>query len=166
MQGYIAAEEVMSIPELSINPLARRLERMFETVNFKAGLCSLLLVAALKNSLTCAPEQDFVGLLAAFSKRASREMKLHLIFTVYDMDGDGVVSAEDLSFMLRQLAGRSLRCCCWLLLEGCLLHGSGGDLSLCPQGRALYWEGVCVCVHAEAWPCAARSTSLRWCSRL
>ena len=35
-QGYISAEEFMSIPELSINPLAHRLERMFETVNFKA----------------------------------------------------------------------------------------------------------------------------------
>lgn len=28
----------MNIPELSINPLARRLERMFETVNFKVTL--------------------------------------------------------------------------------------------------------------------------------
>ena len=37
LQGYISAEEFMSIPELSINPLAHRLERMFETVNFKAS---------------------------------------------------------------------------------------------------------------------------------
>ena len=33
----------MNIPELSINPLARRLERMFETVNFKVALCAVTL---------------------------------------------------------------------------------------------------------------------------
>lgn len=36
-QGYISAEEFLNIPELSINPLARRLERLFDTVNFKVG---------------------------------------------------------------------------------------------------------------------------------
>lgn len=34
-QGYISAEELLSIPELSINPLTRRLERIFDSVNFK-----------------------------------------------------------------------------------------------------------------------------------
>lgn len=36
-QGYISAEELLNIPELSINPLTRRLERMFDSVNFKVG---------------------------------------------------------------------------------------------------------------------------------
>ena len=36
-QGYISAEEFMNIPELSINPLAQRLERIFESVNFKVN---------------------------------------------------------------------------------------------------------------------------------
>lgn len=53
--------------------------------------------------------QDFVGILAAFSKRASRDDKVRFIFTVFDMDGDGHVGAEDLDLMLRQLAGQSLR---------------------------------------------------------
>jgi hypothetical protein len=35
LQGYISAEELLNIPELSINPLTRRLERMFDSVNFK-----------------------------------------------------------------------------------------------------------------------------------
>ena len=34
-KGYISAEEFMNIPELSINPLAHRLERLFESINFK-----------------------------------------------------------------------------------------------------------------------------------
>lgn len=37
LQGYISAEEFLNIPELSINPLARRLERLFDTVNFKVS---------------------------------------------------------------------------------------------------------------------------------
>ena len=53
--------------------------------------------------------QDFVHLLSAFSIRASTEDKAHLIFNVYDSDGDGLVSADDLELMLRQLAGSSLR---------------------------------------------------------
>ena len=48
-------------------------------------------------------------LLSAFSIRASIEDKVHLIFNVYDSDGDGLVSADDLELMLRQLAGSSLR---------------------------------------------------------
>ena len=35
--------------------------------------------------------------------------KIHLIFTVYDSDGDGIVSADDMELMLRQLAGSTLR---------------------------------------------------------
>ena len=54
--------------------------------------------------------QEFVGLLAAFSPRASREEKLRFLFTVHDIDGDGILSPEDLHMMLRQLAGMSLRC--------------------------------------------------------
>ena len=46
--------------------------------------------------------------LKACSKRASREDRLRLIFAIFDVDNDGVVSAEDLELMVRQLAGRSL----------------------------------------------------------
>lgn len=52
--------------------------------------------------------QEFVHALKATSKRASREDRLRLIFAIFDVDNDGVVSAEDLELMVRQLAGRSL----------------------------------------------------------
>ncbi|KAK9828732.1 hypothetical protein WJX72_001762 [[Myrmecia] bisecta] len=68
-KGYISAEEFFNIPELSINPLARRLERLFESVNFK----------------------EFVAFLSAFSGRASADDKAKFLFTVYDVDGDGLV---------------------------------------------------------------------------
>jgi len=53
--------------------------------------------------------QEFVGLLAAFSPKAGRAEKLQFLFTVHDIDGDGMLSSEDLQLMLRQLAGTSLR---------------------------------------------------------
>ena len=49
--------------------------------------------------------QDFVGLLSAFSTRSIHEDKLRFMFAVYDIDGDGVISRDDMELMLRQLAG-------------------------------------------------------------
>ena len=57
----------------------------------------------------CCTLQEFVYLLSAFSTRAAVDDKIHLIFTVYDSDGDGLVSADDMQLMLRQLAGSTLR---------------------------------------------------------
>ncbi|GMH33815.1 hypothetical protein BSKO_01649 [Bryopsis sp. KO-2023] len=85
-RGFLTMEVLLNIPELSINPLAHRMVRMFEGVNFK----------------------DFCRLLAPFSRRASPEMKMGAIYSVFDMDGDGVVSRDDLDLMLRQLAGTTL----------------------------------------------------------
>lgn len=82
-KGYISAVELLNIPELSINPLTRRLEHMFDSVNFK----------------------EFVTILAPFSARATHNDKVAFIFGVYDLDGDGAVSREDLELLLRQLAG-------------------------------------------------------------
>jgi serine/threonine-protein phosphatase 2B regulatory subunit len=84
--GFISAEALMGIPELSINPLAQRLVRMVESANFT----------------------EFVRVLAAFSSRTPREDKVRFIFEVYDVDGDGVVSREDMSVVLRQLGGAGL----------------------------------------------------------
>ena len=63
---------------------------------------------ATRYSLTAHDVQEFVHALKACSKRASREDRLRLIFAIFDVDNDGVVSAEDLELMVRQLAGRSL----------------------------------------------------------
>lgn len=85
-KGFISHEEFQSIPELSINPLHTRMGQVFNHVNFK----------------------EFVHALKACSKRASREDRLRLIFAIFDVDNDGMVSAEDLELMVRQLAGQSL----------------------------------------------------------
>lgn len=85
-KGFITTGELLSIPELSINPLAQRLVRLFESVHFK----------------------EFVRVLAAFSRKATKAQKIEFIFHVYDVDGDGIVAREDMLIMLRQLAGSTL----------------------------------------------------------
>ncbi|KAK3251872.1 hypothetical protein CYMTET_38794 [Cymbomonas tetramitiformis] len=85
-KGYIAADELLNVPELSLNPLAKRLTRVFENVNFK----------------------EFVALLAAFSNRASKEDKLRFMYMMFDADGDGIVSRNDLQHMIWTLCGQSL----------------------------------------------------------
>ena len=92
-KGYIGADELLSVPELAINPLAQRLVQLLGACNFK----------------------DFVALLSAFSTRASREGEgegreaaLRLMFSVHDVDGDGVISRADLLTVARARAGTTL----------------------------------------------------------
>lgn len=59
-KGYLSEDELMSIPELAISPLASRVVQVFQNLNFV----------------------DFCRVLAAFSDRATREEKLDFMFRV------------------------------------------------------------------------------------
>ncbi|XP_020594549.1 calcineurin subunit B type 2 [Phalaenopsis equestris] len=82
-KGFISADEFLSIPEFSLNPLSQRLLRMVDGLNFK----------------------DFVAFLSAFSPKASLQQKIELIFRVYDIDSKGRVTFKDLLEVLRDLTG-------------------------------------------------------------
>lgn len=77
-KGYITADEFLAIPELSINPLAQRLARLFESVNFK----------------------EFVRLLAPFSARTTVDMKLAFMFEVCRSPQHGIMSPASDPFLL------------------------------------------------------------------
>lgn len=66
----------------------------------------------------CTP-QEFLRLLAAFSPRAPQDMKLQHMFSVYDVDGDGIISLDDLELVTRMLAGNALTyvSCCHAVLN-------------------------------------------------
>ncbi|KAF2323150.1 hypothetical protein GH714_033679 [Hevea brasiliensis] len=49
--------------------------------------------------------KDFVAFLSAFSARASLEQKVGFIFKVYDSDGNGKVSFNDILEVLQDLSG-------------------------------------------------------------
>lgn len=82
-KGFISTDEFMSVPEFAMNPLAQRLLKMVDGLNFK----------------------DFVAFLSAFSAKASLEHKVALIFRVYDSDGNGKVTFNDILEVLRDMTG-------------------------------------------------------------
>ncbi|KAF5741750.1 Calcium-binding EF-hand family protein isoform 2 [Tripterygium wilfordii] len=82
-KGFISADEFMSVPEIAMNPLSQRLLKMVDGLNFK----------------------DFVAFLSAFSAKASASQKIELIFKVYDSDGNGKVSFNDILQVLGDLSG-------------------------------------------------------------
>ncbi|KAJ0984787.1 hypothetical protein J5N97_003143 [Dioscorea zingiberensis] len=82
-KGFISADEFLSIPEFSLNPLSQRLLKMVDGLNFK----------------------DFVAFLSAFSPLATAHQKMELIFKVYDLDSKGRVTFNDLMEVLGDLTG-------------------------------------------------------------
>ncbi|CAI9761016.1 unnamed protein product [Fraxinus pennsylvanica] len=82
--GFISADEFMSVPEFAVNPLSQRLLRMLDGLNFK----------------------EFVAFLSAFSSRASLQQKVEFIFKVYDSDGNGKVTFNEMLDILRDLTGQ------------------------------------------------------------
>ncbi|KAJ4709537.1 Calcineurin subunit B [Melia azedarach] len=81
--GFISGEEFLSVPEFAVNPLSLRLLRMLDGLNFK----------------------EFVAFLSAFSPRATLQEKIDFIFKVYDSDGNGKVTFDDMLDVLRDLTG-------------------------------------------------------------
>ena len=110
-KGYISGDEFMSIPELSINPIASRLVSppCASPALHGAGIsmaqipCLADISAAERALASRAPPsprsqvriyesvnfKEFVKLLSAFSARGSRDVRLEYMFRVYDVDGDG-----------------------------------------------------------------------------
>ncbi|CAN4084386.1 unnamed protein product [Withania somnifera] len=82
--GFISGEEFLSVPEFAVNPLSQRLLRMIDGLNFK----------------------EFVAFLSAFSAHASLQQKVEFIFRVYDSDGNGKVTFNDMLEVLQDLTGQ------------------------------------------------------------
>ncbi|KAI7985756.1 Calcineurin subunit B [Camellia lanceoleosa] len=82
-KGFISADEFLSVPEFSMNPLSQRLIKMVDGLNFK----------------------DFVAFLSAFSAKASVPERVKLVFKVYDSDGNGKVTFNDILEVLQDLTG-------------------------------------------------------------
>ncbi|PPD96732.1 hypothetical protein GOBAR_DD06237 [Gossypium barbadense] len=76
--GFVSGEEFLSVPEFA------RLLTMLDGLNFK----------------------EFVAFLSAFSPRATVQQKIEFIFKVYDSDGNGKVTFNDMLDVLHDLTGQ------------------------------------------------------------
>jgi serine/threonine-protein phosphatase 2B regulatory subunit len=88
--GTITTEEMLSIPELAMNPLAVRVISLFTTydehINFK----------------------QFIQTLNVFSPKAPLEEKIKMAFRVYDTKGDGIITKDEIVELLKLMVGNNL----------------------------------------------------------
>lgn len=89
--GTLDKEELLSIPGISLNPLAARLVEVFDedgdgNIDFR----------------------EFIDGLSIFSNNASIKDKLKFIFKIYDIDRDGFISNGELFLVLKMMVGKNL----------------------------------------------------------
>ena len=90
--GSLTRKELELIPELSMSPMCGRLIALMERGSSSAGV----------------DFKQFVAALTRFHPRASDDERLAVMFECYDVDGDGFISEEDLTRVLRMLVGANL----------------------------------------------------------
>lgn len=72
-------DELLQLPEFRLNPLSYRLTELLDPR--KTGVISF---------------REFIRVMSIFSPEAAAEDKYKLAFQIYDLDGDGKISKEDL----------------------------------------------------------------------
>jgi serine/threonine-protein phosphatase 2B regulatory subunit len=92
--GYIALESLLQIPELSTNPLSFRVAQLLNPGTPKGRGPNHKINLHL-----------FVMILSLFSPTQVLLFKKAQAFRLYDVDGDGIISAEDLFRTLKAMVG-------------------------------------------------------------
>ncbi|CAI2382325.1 unnamed protein product [Moneuplotes crassus] len=90
-RGYITIHDLATLPDVDKNPLGDR-------------ICRVLAEEG-KNSISF---KEFIKALAVFNDKDNDEEKLKFLFKVYDIDGDGYVTKDELFVILKSLVGNSL----------------------------------------------------------
>merc|ERR1712066_363171 len=118
--GYLTREDFLRIPELAINPLGDRIVHAFFWDNAKKSDSNNRFPNDEPN-MDGTNERvnfpDFVRVLAHFrplkkdsdnNKLNGREEKLRFAFRMYDLDGDDLISKEELLAVLTMMVGANI----------------------------------------------------------
>jgi len=98
--GTLSREDLLRIPELAINPLGDRIVHAFfrdsedEAINFLQFLKTLAIFRPIRKNR----EMRF----------NSRDQKLQFAFRMYDLDGDDLISREELLCVLHMMVGANI----------------------------------------------------------
>lgn len=85
--GYLSETDLLTIPELFLNPLAPRILSLIFTSPYLSF-------------------DSFVSFLAIFAPAQNTDVKLRFAFSVFDADGDGYVTKDDLMVVLRLMMSK------------------------------------------------------------
>eukprot|EP00128_Syssomonas_multiformis_P004701 Colp12_sorted_trinity150504_noHs@31847 len=78
-KGKVPSDRLLTLPELAFNPLLHRLLHLFDPQ--KTGYVDF---------------QAFVMTLSVLNPKSDNQGRIKVAFSVYDVDGDGFISADDL----------------------------------------------------------------------
>ena len=90
-RGYINIHDLATLPDVDKNPLGDRIWRV--------------LAQSGENEINFS---EFVKALSVFNDKGNEEEKLRFLFKIYDIDGDGYVTKDELFVILKSLVGSSL----------------------------------------------------------
>ena len=120
------------IPEVVMNPLAKRLTAMFERdeadrINFR----------------------NFARGLSVLGERATPEVKVRALFRIYDVDGDGFITEGDIREVLKLATGQVMEEVVQQTIAAVDKDGDG-KISLEDFSRVASWESFNVPITRAA----------------
>ena len=89
--GEISPEDLLDIPSLNSNPVIKRIVEVIDT-NENQKISFL----------------EFLNTLAILSDSAHKKEKMEFAFRIYDYDGDGFISKQDLNVVVGMMVGNNL----------------------------------------------------------
>lgn len=112
-KGYLSREDFLRIPELAINPLGDRIVHTFfyesiEGTEDKVNFTDFVRVLSHFRPIEKQKKTDLIEGGGAESQPNSRLEKLHFAFRMYDLDGDDMISREELLAVLSMMVGSNI----------------------------------------------------------
>lgn len=103
-RGYVTASDLLTIPEIDKNPLGERICKVFEQRSGEDSLTMVDFKEFVKAMSTFHTKPDYPGV----DPRETELQKLKFLFKVYDHDGDGLLSSEEVRAVVKKIVGTNI----------------------------------------------------------